>query len=141
IGLGTAPLEDPYFRAAMFEQLGNNDLEGPVTTDIAGKKEAHALRLDREADNAVKKARLHQKVATVILFESNGGQTRAEATVPEVRLAVAAPDLDIGSVEGVLEALATTCYYLSADRDRYRFSLTPNLVKLFNDRHATIQPK
>ena len=38
IGLGTAPLEDPYFRAALFEQLGNNDLEGPVTTDIAGKK-------------------------------------------------------------------------------------------------------
>lgn len=43
IGLGTAPLEDPYFRAALFEQLGNNDMEGPVTTDIAGRKEAHAL--------------------------------------------------------------------------------------------------
>ena len=99
IGLGTAPLDDPYFRAALFEQLGNNDLEGPVTTDIAGKKEAHALRLDREADDAVKKARLHQKVATVILFESNGGQTRAEATVPEIRLAVAEPDLDIANVE------------------------------------------
>ena len=50
IGLGTAPLDDPYFRAAMFEQLGNNDLEGPVTTDIAGKKDAHALELDREAN-------------------------------------------------------------------------------------------
>ncbi len=56
IGLGTAPLDDPYFRAALFEQLGNNDLEGPVTTDIAGKKDAHALRLDREADDAVKKS-------------------------------------------------------------------------------------
>ena len=54
IGLGTAPLDDPYFRAALFEQLGNNDLEGPVTTDIAGKKEAHAVRLDREAEEAVK---------------------------------------------------------------------------------------
>ena len=39
----------------MFEQLGNNDLEGPVTTDIAGKKEAHAIRLDREAANEIKK--------------------------------------------------------------------------------------
>ena len=76
IGLGTAPLDDPYFRAALFEQLGNNDLEGPVTTDIAGKKDAHALRLDREAEDAVKKARLHQKVATTILFESNGGTTQ-----------------------------------------------------------------
>ena len=57
IGLGTAPIEDPYFRAAMFEQLGNNDLEGPVTTDIAGKKEAHAIRLDREAAVEIKKQR------------------------------------------------------------------------------------
>ena len=38
IGLGTAPIDDPMFRAAMFEQLGTNDLEGPATTDIAGSQ-------------------------------------------------------------------------------------------------------
>ncbi|HZW32476.1 MAG TPA: DUF499 domain-containing protein, partial [Isosphaeraceae bacterium] len=138
IGLGTAPVEDPYFRAALFEQLGNNDLEGPVTTDIAGKKEAHALRLDREAEDAIKRARLHQKAATVILFESNGGQTRTEATLPEIRLAVAEPDLDIGNVEAVLDALSASCYYLTAINNRYRFSLSPNLNKLLTDRRATI---
>ena len=138
IGLGTAPLDDPYFRAAMFEQLGNNDLEGPVTTDIAGKKDAHALRLDREAEDAVKKARLHQKVATTILFESNGGTTRAEATVPEIRLAVAEPDLDIANVESALDALGESCYYLTADHNRYRFSLSPNLNKMLTDRRAGV---
>ena len=138
IGLGTAPLDDPYFRAALFEQLGNNDLEGPVTTDIAGKKDAHALRLDREAEEAVKSSRLHQKVATVILFESNGGTTRAEATVPEIRLAVAEPDLDIANVENALEALNDSCYYLSMDRNRYRFSLNPNLNKILTDRRAGV---
>jgi len=138
IGLGTAPLDDPYFRAALFEQLGNNDLEGPVTTDIAGKKDAHALRLDREAEEAVKSSRLHQKVATVILFESNGGTTRAEATVPEIRLAIAEPDLDIANVENALEALNESCYYLSADRNRYRFSLNPNLNKILTDRRAGV---
>ncbi len=139
IGLGTAPLDDPYFRAALFEQLGNNDLEGPVTTDIAGKKEAHAVRLDREAEDVLKKARLHQKVATTILFESNGGQTRAEATVPEIRLAVAEPELDIANVESGLEALTESCYYLTADRNRYRFSLSPNLNKLLTDRRAGVK--
>ena len=39
----------------------------------------------------IKKARLHRKVATTILFESNGGQQRGEATLPEIRLAVAEP--------------------------------------------------
>ncbi len=59
----------------------------------------------------IKKARLHRKAATAIFFESNGGPTRAEATVPEIRFAVGEPDLDIGNVETVLEALVDTCYY------------------------------
>src|SRR5208283_6047948 len=113
ITLGTAPLEDPMFRAAMFEQLGESRLEGALTTDITGKKDSHAVRLDKEAVETIKKARLHQKVATTIFFESNGGQAKTEATLPEVRLAVAEPGLDIGNVETVLEALTESCYFLS----------------------------
>ena len=52
--------------------------------------------------------------------------TQAEATIPEIRLAVAEPELDVGNVETALEALSTTCYYLSAEKNRYRFSLSPN---------------
>jgi hypothetical protein len=67
-------------RAAVFEQLGEPRLEAAVTTDVAGAGHAHALRLDEEATPDVKKARLHRKVATVVFFESNGGQQRGEAT-------------------------------------------------------------
>jgi hypothetical protein len=140
IELGTAPLEDPFFRAATFEQLGEDKLEGPVTTDICGKKGSHAIRLDAEAVDSIKKNRLHRKVSTAIFFESNGGQIHAEATVPEIRLAVAEPEVDIGNVETVLEALGTTCYFLSIDKNRYRFSLSPNLNKILADRRASIQP-
>jgi hypothetical protein len=140
ISVGTAPLEDPLFRAALFEQLGEARLEPAVTTDIAGKDHAHALRLDAEATPEVKKARLHRKVATAILFESNGGQQKGEATLPEVRLAVAEPGLDIGSVEQCLEALADNCYFLAAERNRYRFSFQPNLNKLLADRRASVSP-
>jgi hypothetical protein len=127
------------FRSAIFEQLGGAKLEGAVTTDICGKKDSHALRLDKEAIEAMRKARLHQKVATTIFFESNGGQAKAEATLPEIRLAVAEPDLDVGNVETALEALSTSCYYLSAEKNRYRFSLSPNLNKLLADRRASVQ--
>lgn len=140
ISLGTAPLEDPLFRAALFEQLGEARLEPAVTTDIAGKDHAHALRLDTEATPELKKARLHRKVATTILFESNGGQQRGEATLPEVRLAVAEPGLDIGSVEQCLEALSDSCYFLAAEKNRYRFSFQPNLNKLLADRRASVSP-
>jgi hypothetical protein len=139
IGMGTAPLDDPLFRSAVFEQLGGAKLEGAVTTDICGKKDSHAIRLDKEAVETIRKARLHQKVATTIFFESNGGQAKAEATLPEIRLAVAEPDVDIGNVETALEALSTTCYYLSAEKNRYRFSLSPNLNKLLADRRASVQ--
>lgn len=139
IGMGTAPLDDTLFRVAAFEQLGSGQLEAAVTTDICGKRDAHAVALDAGAVDSIRKARLHQKVATAILFESNGGQAKAEATLPEVRLAVAEPDLDVGNVETALEALTETCYYLTADRNRYRFSLTPNLNKLLADRRASVQ--
>lgn len=142
ITLGTAPLEDPMFRAAVFEQLGETKLEAAVTTDIAGKKDAHAGRLDSEAIDAIKKARLHRKVATTIFFESNGGQVGAEAkeaSVGEIRLAVGEPEGDIGNIETVLEALTEACYYLSVEKTRYKFSLRENLNKRFVDRRATVQ--
>jgi len=142
ITLGTAPLDDPMFRAAMFEQLGQTLLEAAVTTDIAGKKDAHAVRLDAEAINGIKKARLHRKVATTIFFESNGGQFGAEAqeaSIPEIRLAVGEPESDIGNIETVLEALTDSCYYLNVEKTRYKFSLKENLNKRFSDRRATVQ--
>jgi hypothetical protein len=42
IGLGTAPLDNPLFRTAVLEQLGETRLEGAVTTDICGKSDSHA---------------------------------------------------------------------------------------------------
>ena len=132
-------MDDSQFRAAMFEQLGEHRLEAAVTTDICGKKDSHAVRLDNEAVEAIRKARLHRKVATTIFFESNGGMTRAEATSPEIRLAVAEPDIDIGHVETVLEALTDACYYLTVERNHYHFSFKENLNKRYADRRANIK--
>lgn len=142
IGLGTAPLDDPIFRAATFEQLGEDRLEGAVTTDIIGKNDSHAIRLDEESTKAIRKARLHRKVAAAIFFESNGGQTSGTyASLPEIRLGVADPELDIINVETVLEALSKSCYFLKVDGNAYRFRLTPGINKIFADRVAGIEGK
>lgn len=140
IGLGNAPLDNSLFKSAMFEQLGESKLDIAVTTDICGKNNSHAVILDKEASPEIKKAALHQKVATAIFFESNGGQTaNIQATVPEIRASVCEPDMDIGNVETVLEDLSSTCYYLRVDKNRYRFSHKPELNKLLADRKATVQ--
>jgi hypothetical protein len=143
ITLGLAPLHDPTFRAALFEQLGSDGLEVPVTTDIIGKSDAHALRLDKEAGEVVKKAQLHRKVAATIFFESNGGmsQAKADATVPEIKTDVFGPDMNLVDLDNVLEGLTTTCYYLNWDRNRYRFGLSPNLNQILVSRRGAVQRK
>jgi hypothetical protein len=138
ITVGTAPWELAGFRSALFEQLGEQRLEAAVTTDIAGERGAHALRLDEAAPEPVREARLHRQVATAIFFESNGGQSRDAASVPEVRLAVGRPGLDVGSVEQALEALRESCYFLHTEGSLYRFGIRPNLNKLLADRRAAV---
>lgn len=138
IGLGTAPLDDAMFRAALLEELGEERLEAAATTDITGRADSNCTRLDKEAVDTIKTAQLHRKVATAIFFESNGGQTSDEATLPEIRLAVGEPGSDIGNVETVLDALSDNLYYLTVGKNRYRFSLAPNLNKLLADRRASI---
>lgn len=141
ITLGSAPLEDPTFRAAVFEQLGSDKLEVPVITDIAGKKDSHSVRLDKEASEFIRKARLHQKVATTIFFESNGGQSqgKSEAAAPEIKTAVGEPDLILAEVDNVLEGLVNTCFYLSWDRNKYRFSMRPNLNQILVTRRGAVK--
>ncbi len=141
IGLGSAPLEEPLLRAAVFKQLGEDKLETVVTTDICGSRNSHATRLDEGATEVIRQARLHRQVASAIFFESNGGRARGHATVPEVRLAVGQPGLDIGNVETVLEALAPpdgVCFYLDVLKNRYWFSMKPNLTQVLADRRAAV---
>jgi predicted AAA+ superfamily ATPase len=144
ITLGLAPLENPSFRVALFNQLGSDDLEIPVAADIAGKSsESHSLKLDKDANDAIRKSQLHRKVATTIFFESNGGQSqsRAEASVTEIRTDVCGPDNNLADVDTVLEGLAGTCFYLQWDRTRYRFGLSPNLNQVLVTRRGSVQEK
>jgi hypothetical protein len=139
ISLGTAPLEELSFRDAVVSQQLNEDrLKAVITTDISGREDAHALSLDRHASEEIARRRLHRKIATTLLFESNGGQTDARASLPEIRLAVGEPDLDIGEIEPALERLIDACYYLTTQGQKYSFSVRPNLNKLLADRRATI---
>jgi len=137
ITLGSAPLEDRDFRAAVFEQLGEDRLEAALLSDIAGE-ESHAVRLDAEAVESMRSARLHRKVAATVFFESSGGQARNEATLPEIRLAVGGPRLDIGNIETALEDLVRSCYYLHPRGTAYWISHRPNLNKILADRRATL---
>jgi hypothetical protein len=138
ITLGMAPLDDPHFRAAVLEQLGEGRLEAPILADIAGPR-AHAFQLDREASPAIQASRIHQSVASAVFFESSGGQVKVEASLQEVRLDLGSPDLELGHVETALSGLMENCYYLIAEGNRYHFSLRQNLNKRLADIRAGLE--
>lgn len=140
IGLGTAPLDDESFRTPVLDQLGSGELAAAIQSDIAGS-EAFAERLDAEAPETLRRARIHRKVATTIFFESSGGQVRERATLPEIRLAVGEPGLEIGNVETALADLRETCYYLAVEGNEYRFSTRWNLNRRLADRRAALDPR
>jgi hypothetical protein len=139
ITLGAAPFEDSLFHSEVFDQLGEGRLEAAVMADLAGES-ANAVQLDAEAADTLKRARLHRKAASAVFFESSGGQspTREYATLPEVRLAVGEPGLDIGNVETALEALVDGCYYLVQEGSHYRLSHKIGLNRLHADRMASV---
>jgi hypothetical protein len=66
------------------------------------------------------------------------GTTRAEATVPEIRLSIGHPDLDLGNLETALDALTDKGYYFTVERKNYKFSLKENLNKRFSDKRANV---
>jgi hypothetical protein len=58
--------------------------------------------------------------------------------LPEIRLAVGEPGLDIGNVETALENLVRRCYYLDAKGTTYWISHRPTLNKVLADRRAAL---
>ncbi|TWT30123.1 ATP-binding protein [Blastopirellula retiformator] len=142
ITLGLAPFDNQWFRSALFAQMGNDRLNVPITTDIWRRDGVtHSAQLDKEASDAIKKAQLHRKVAATIFFESTGGMSseKAEATISEIRTDVCGPDMHTADIETVLEGLASTCFYLQWDRDRYRFGLSPNLNQVLVSRRGNVK--
>jgi hypothetical protein len=63
---------------------------------------------------------------------------RNEASLPEIRLAVGEPGLDIGNVETVLDDLVKRCYYLDVKGTAYWISHRPTLNKIIADRRAAL---
>ncbi len=136
ITLGSAPLQERAFRSVVLGQLGEVRLEPAVNSDIAGEQNK-AAALDADAKGALKE--IHRRVGTAILFESSGGQSDQLAHEPELRFALAGPDIDTTSIDNAAKALEARAFYIrKAGTDGYRFGLKPKLEKVVNDRRASL---
>lgn len=138
ITLGSAPLNLSEFRAVVLGQLGEPRLVGAIDADIAGDQ-SHSKALDAISDASGVLERIHQRVATTILFESSGGMTDKAAHLPELRFALGGPGLDTTSIDTATIALNEKCFFLRrVGSDGYRFGHQPTLKKVVSDRRASL---
>lgn len=68
-------------------------------------------------------------------------QSRADASLPEIKAAIGCPDQNLVDVDNALEGLASTCFYLNWERNRYRFGLAPNLNQILVNRRGSVAHK
>lgn len=139
ITLGSAPLEEPDFRAVVLGQLGEQRLDAAIGADLTGET-ARCLPLDADARGPLH--RLHRRVGAAILFESSGGQVDKVAHLPELRFALGGPDLDTTSIDNAANALETSAFFIRRDgTDGYRIHHEPTLTKIVADRRASLDEK
>jgi len=136
ITLGSAPLDDPGFRATILGQLGDPRLIAAIDADIAGPL-AHAHALDADTRNKLRD--IHRRVATTILFESSGGQVNKIAHLPELRFALGEPEIETTSIDNAANAVEAQAFFIrKAGTDGFFISPKPKLNKVMSDRRASL---
>ena len=138
ITLGSAPLDNPEFRAVVLGQLGESRLDAAIEADLAGRM-AHARALDTDATGALRD--IHRRTGTAILFESSGGQVDKIAHLPELRFALGEPDIETTTVDNAAAALADSGFFVrKVGTDGYRIHHQATLRKVVSDRRASLDP-
>jgi hypothetical protein len=136
ITLGSAPLGDRGFRAALLGQLGAPRLDPAILADlVADNSHAHAL----DADSAGPLHDIHRRVGTAILFECAGSRIDQAASLPELRFALGAPGLDTTSVDTAAAALAARAFFVrQVGADGYAIGSRAKLSKLVAEKCASL---
>ena len=134
--LGSAPLDDMAFRSAVLGQIGESRLVAAIDADISGAH-SHARALDADTHGPLQD--IHRRVATVILFESSGGQIDKLAHLPELRFALGEPEIDTTSVDNAALLLESKAYFIRRlGTDGFRIHHKPTLKKVVSDRRASL---
>jgi len=137
ITLGSAPLHVRGFRSVILGQLGEPRLEPAIEVDIAGER-SHARALDSDVSGPL--SRIHQRVASAILFESSGGQVSEKAAyLADLFFALGEPKLDVASIERAAADIEKRAFYIrKVGKEGYCFGFKPKLTKVATERRASL---
>ena len=124
-------LTNEEIRSELLE-LVDREFRSALEADIIGAG-ANAVDLDRQSPQMTQWHLAAGLATTTFLFTCEAGNGSRGATLAELHLASARPEVDFGTIPGVVLQIKERFHFINTEGERFRFSTTPNLNRILLD--------
>jgi hypothetical protein len=124
-------LTNEELRSELLE-LVDREFRSALEADIIGAT-ANAPELDKQSPLMTQWQVAAGLATTAFLFTCEAGNGSRGATPAELHLASARPEIDFGTIPGVVLQMKERFHFINTEGERFRFSTTPNLNRILLD--------
>lgn len=124
-------LTNEEIRSELLE-LVDREFRSALEADIIGEG-ANAIDLDKQSPQMTQWHIAAGLATTTFLFTCEAGNGSRGATLAELHLASARPEIDFGTIPGVVLQMKERFHFINTEGERFRFSTTPNLNRILLD--------
>jgi hypothetical protein len=124
-------LTNEELRSELLE-LVDREFRSALEADIIGAT-ANAPELDKQSPLMTQWRVAAGLATTTFLFTCEAGNGSRGATPAELHLASARPEIDFGTIPGVVLQMKERFHFINPEGERFRFSTTPNLNRILLD--------
>ncbi len=124
-------LTNEELRSELLE-LVDREFRSALEADIIGAT-ANATELDKQSPLMTLWRVAAGLATTTFLFTCEAGNGSRGATPAELHLASARPEIDFGTIPGVVLQMKERFHFINTEGERFRFSTTPNLNRILLD--------
>jgi len=132
IQISDIDLRNEEIRSELLE-LVDREFRSALEADIIGEN-ANSLELDRQQSPQMQQWGIASGIATTtFVYTCERGNGSRGATLAELHLASARPEIDNSTIPGTILQIRQSFHFINTEGDRYRFSTTPNLNRILLD--------
>jgi hypothetical protein len=124
-------LTNEELRSELLE-LVDREFRSALEADIIGAT-ANAPELDKQSPLMTQWHVAAGLATTTFLFTCEAGNGSRGATPAELHLSSARPEIDFGTIPGVVLQMKERFHFINTEGERFRFSTTPNLNRILLD--------
>ncbi|HHK42681.1 MAG TPA: DUF499 domain-containing protein, partial [Planctomycetaceae bacterium] len=124
-------LNNEEIRSELLE-LVDREFRSALEADIIGAG-ANASDLDKQSPQMTQWHIAAGLATTTFLYTCEAGNGSRGATLAELHLASARPEIDFGTIPGVVLQIKERFHFINTEGERFRFSTTPNLNRILLD--------